>query len=435
MQVLIIGKGTTAKGAKQLLESLGAKTTWVTDQDPIWSKDMFAPFSFVVLSPGIAPNNKWVKAATLAGLTTISEFDLGALFLHTKNTIGITGTNGKTTIVRLTNHILNQHSKSYSLENIGIPLCQKVTEIQNTDFAVFEFSSFVLFQSKLVAPHVAIISNITPDHQNYHGTFSNYMSAKLNLLKNQTPNDYCIFSATDKHKKIYQKAAKGQIIWVGKNKGKNCIYVKNQNIIFKKDNINRVVAKLNQISLKGKHNLINAQMAIAACCCFCVPAKTIQNALLSFVGLPHRIESVATINGVEFVNDSKSTNPSSTMVAVEAISAPKILLLGGYEKGLDVKKMFKSIKNKVKAVVCYGACGERFKNTAKKFKINQIYYEKNLKNAVKKSKNIAKSGDVVLLSPATSSFDEFSGYEMRGDFFKQIVHELEKDQTKTKTQL
>ena len=433
-QILVLGKGKSGKAACYLLNKQGHKTICVDDTDDVFNEEEFSSFLFCVASPGFAPHNKWILACKNAGLKVISELDLGLLYCKSKNIVAVTGTNGKTTIVTLTSKLLETQQKTHLLGNVGIPLSAEVENIEKMDDVVLEVSSFMLYQSQRLHPKIAIISNITPDHKEWHQTHENYVESKLKILENQTSNDYCIFAADDPMLRTYLSRAKSKILLVsnfGKVEG---VYIENNNIIFSAFNIHEVVAKVQDICICGKHNQVNALMAILAAKLMGISNKNIANSLRSFKGLDHRIKTVATKNGITFVDDSKSTNPESTIKAAEAMLGKSIvLMLGGFDKGLDVQEFVDKATKLAKQTVMFGPAGKRFFDVAMDQKAKNTVLAKNFTEAFLLATKIAERGDVVLLSPGCSSFDEFSSYSERGKKFEQLVESVEEQTKKNNT--
>lgn len=425
-KVLILGKGKSGAAVCDLLKKEGYVPVCVCDDDLVFSKEELFSFSFCTLSPGFAPDNRWIKACKEVGLKMVSELDLGLERLKSKNIVAVTGTNGKTTIVSLIAKMLESQKQTHLLGNVGTPLCEKVNEISQEDNVVLEVSSFMLNQSNRLHPKIAIISNITPDHIEWHKTHKNYVSSKLKILSLQTKEDYCIFAADDPNLNLYKKHAKGKVVLVSVC-GECCgAYIKGDNIIYNDGNIHEVVAKRQDICMPGIHNQKNALMAIAAAKLFGISNQNITKTLREFNLLPCRIQSVATVRGTLFVNDSKSTNIDSTIKAIDAFSGKSIvLLLGGYDKGLDAKQFLCEASKKAKFLVFFGPAGKRFHAIAKKANLSNVCFGEKLSGAFNLATKIAKQGDVVLLSPSCSSFDEFSSYKERGKAFEQLVHKFE----------
>ena len=429
-KVLVLGKGKSGLAAKKILQSKGYMVEMVDDADSVFLKRKLASFCFAVTSPGFAPKNKWILACKKANLKVVSELDLGLESLKTNNVVAVTGTNGKTTIVSLIGDILKQQKTTFVLGNIGTPLCNEVEHIKKQDFVVLEVSSFMLEQSKKLKPKIAIISNITPDHVEWHGSEKNYVRAKLKILKNK--DGVAIVDFADPLLPLYKAKSKAKLFFISTKKRVQGAYIRGKNIFFFDGNINELVAKVHHINLIGLHNQKNALMAICAAKLCGISNSNIQNALQSFSGLAHRIQKVGVVGGITFVNDSKSTNADSTIQAVKTFGRKKpIVLVGGYDKGLPASELLQFLAKRAKHTVLFGAAGQRFVSEAKNRK--KFCLVKNLNDALEVATSKAKKGDIVLLSPACSSFDEFGSYEERGERFEQLVKELESRITNKKT--
>ena len=424
-KILILGKGKSGLAAKKLAEKKGFVCTMANDEDDVFEESELSSFSFVVTSPGFSPQNKWILACKKAKLRLVSELDFGLMHLASKNVIAITGTNGKTTTASLLAQILSKSKKTFLLGNIGMPLCEKVLEIEEGDFVVLEVSSFMLFQSQLLHPKVAVILGISPDHKEWHGSFAAYKRAKLKIFENQTKDDFSV---------VYDgfcEKTKGKVLLFSTS---NCVlgaYEENGNIIYNNGNIHEVVAQSSTVLLWGKHNMQNVLAAVAASKCLGISNEQISTTLKNFAAPEHRLQKIGEVKGILFVNDSKSTNPNSTSVAIDSTKMPIVLLAGGHEKGLSMKEPFEKAAKKQCKIVCFGECGKRFFKEAKCAGIKHVFLEENLQKAFDCATKCSKKGDVVLLSPGTSSFDEFQNYEERGRAFEQLVKKFDKKNAKT----
>ncbi|MCQ2556027.1 MAG: UDP-N-acetylmuramoyl-L-alanine--D-glutamate ligase, partial [Clostridia bacterium] len=344
------------------------------------------------------------------GIKIFSEVEFASLFC--KNFVAITGTNGKTTTVELTKELLSTKHKATSCGNNGFPLSRAVLEKKHHT-KVVEISSFMLENCKDFAPSVATVLNIEPDHLIRHKTMEEYTKLKMSIFKNLTPKNYAIINLDSNihpmgnFKVVTYSVKRMADVYV--NKG--YLYLKNQRIVAVAD-----------IKLKGKHNLQNVMCAVAIASLFKVPAKNIKKVLTSFVGENFRIQKIATICGIDFVNDSKSTNIASTLACVDTIKAPTQLLLGGSIKGLDYTKLFKKLPKKVKNVYAYGEIKDELERSNTNFKLFKF---ETMAEAFAAAVKMAKCGDTVLLSPATASYDQFSNYICRGKAFNQLVRDYE----------
>ncbi len=377
-------------------------------------------FDFVVKNPGIKYTMPFIRRLQERNIPIYTEIELAFQVAKPQHYIAITGTNGKTTTATLTYHILKkEHPNTYLAGNIGIPLCDIVLNHQlmesNWNYIVLEMSNFQLLNIDQFRPEISVITNLTPDHLDYMETVEDYYISKTKIYQNQTSNDYFILNQDDQTIQTYvqqypTKATK--IPFSLDNLSLACI--QNHHILYKGEK----VYDLNNLKIVGKHNVQNVMIALCIAKCLNIPNSTIRDALDHFYGVEHRVEFVREINGIKFYNDSKATNVDSTLVAIDAFTSPIILLLGGFDKGLDLSRLKK--KNNIKAIVCFGEAGKRFSK-----ELHSPYYEKELKDAIIKSYALANEGDIILLSPSTSSFDQFDSYEQRGRYFKKIVNTIE----------
>ena len=423
-KVLVLGKGKSGNAAKEMLKGEGFFVRQVSDETKPYLAKTLKTYAFAVVSPGFSPQNKWVLACKSANLKLVSELDLGLSRTSSKNIVAVTGTNGKTTTCSLIASFLQTQKNTHLLGNIGTPICEKAKTIRKNDFVVLEVSSFMLAQSERLNPKIAIISNILPDHIEWHGSTQAYTQAKLKILGSS--NGVAIVDSADPLLPLYKANSKAKLFQISTKHKVLGAYIHGKNIFWNDGNIHELVAKRHQINLFGNHNLKNALMAICAAKLCGISNENIQKALQNFNGLPHRIQKVACVRGVTFVNDSKSTNVSSTLSAVQSFGRKRpIVLVGGYDKMLEVGDLFKYLKHRTKHIVLFGAAGERFLKVAKKCGCKRLSLASNLKSAFQIATKKAKKGDVVLLSPACSSFDEFSSFEQRGERFEQLVKEFE----------
>jgi UDP-N-acetylmuramoylalanine--D-glutamate ligase len=367
----------------------------------------------IVVSPGIHLDLPLLLAAKKRNIAVISELEL-AYRLITKPLIALTGTNGKTTTVTLIGEMLMAGGlKTIVAGNIGFPLI----EINETglDYIVVEVSSYQLEGCIEFHPQISLILNIQPDHLERHGSMEEYIKQKERIFMNQSGDDCLIYNEDDP---LVKKMAR------------NCCC---KTIGFAKDKANKIITlPPEEIKIPGRHNLENALAAAQAAYLCGVSKATVAKVLKTFPGVEHRIEFVAEIDGVAYYNDSKGTNPDSTIVAIETFAAKDlVLILGGRDKGTDLTPLVRLIKEKVKAVVLIGEAAKRFTKALKQTGYNSIYQaDFSLPTAVHKARELAAAGDLILFSPACASFDMFNNYEERGSKFKELVlNEKEKKQS------
>ncbi|MCD7893215.1 MAG: UDP-N-acetylmuramoyl-L-alanine--D-glutamate ligase [Erysipelotrichaceae bacterium] len=386
--------------------------------DELFERD----FDFVVKNPGINYHKPFILRLKERGIPVYTEIELAYQVAKLQNYIAITGTNGKTTTVSLIHQILKDASHSTCLAgNVGIPYSSCVLEDnlleKNGYDVVLEMSNFQLLDIDKFHPHIATIINLTPDHLDYMASLDEYYASKTNIYKNQNEDDYYLQNIDDLTLKTYldKYPPKAKCLTFSLEGEADCM-LKDNAIYFK----NQHVIDLSEIKIVGKHNIQNMMIAIMATALSNVSISQIHNTLASFTGVEHRIEFVKEINGVKYYNDSKATNTDASIIALKAFDQPVILLMGGFEKGLDLSEMA-TYNDHIKALICFGAAKDRF---AKDMHHNNTYVVDNLEGAINQAYEIAENNDIVLLSPSTSSFDEFSGYEQRGRVFKDIVSHL-----------
>jgi UDP-N-acetylmuramoylalanine--D-glutamate ligase len=375
----------------------------------------------IVVSPGVPLDIPVLKKARKLRIPIISEVELAYRYLK-KPIIAVTGTNGKTTTTTLIARMFNDANlRAKAGGNIGFPLIS--VDDKNLDYVVAEVSSYQLEAIDKFRPKISVILNITEDHLARHKTMAEYAKQKAAVFRNQTKDDLLIYNYDDKLVRKIAEAAKAvKIPFSRKFVVKNGAYAKDGSVYFK----DACICFTDDIRIKGDHNLENALAAVAAASLCGVKPASIRETLKSFKGVEHRIEFVRNVNDVAYYNDSKGTNPDSTIVAIKALAQENglILILGGRDKMTDIEKMCNEIKYHVKEVVLLGEAKERFRKGLSKCGYSKLHSVKTFRDAVMESKKLARPGDAVLLSPACASFDMFKNYEERGKVFKQIVASL-----------
>lgn len=378
----------------------------------------------VMKSPGISEQVPIVKALLETGIPVISEIEFAAQFTSA-DIIGITGSNGKTTTTMMTNHILNQAKFDVVMGgNIGDSFAGLIHK--DPDYFVLELSSFQLDGIKNFRPHIAVLTNITPDHlDRYANKFENYIASKFRIILNQTKQDYLIYDADDEVISTYLQTHPIQSTLVPFSLTKTLAqgtYLNEKEIIIKLIKEENIMPTTN-LALEGKHNIKNAMAAATVAHLLKIRKETIRESLECFQGAEHRLEHVLKINKVQYINDSKATNVNATYFALESMSAPTVWIVGGVDKGNDYSALFPFINEKVKAIICLGKDNEAlFQNFEQMVDI--IVETQYMSEAVKIAYNIATAGENVLLSPACASFDLFKNYEDRGHQFKSAVRAL-----------
>jgi len=381
----------------------------------------------VIKSPGIPDKVELIKKLRSVNIPVISEIEFAGRYTNAKK-ICITGSNGKTTTTLLTYHILNKAGYHVGLGgNVGKSFARQVAT-ENYDYYVLELSSFQLDGMYDFKTDVAILLNITPDHlDRYEYKFDNYALSKFRITQNQTNADAFIYCSDDEviskfmgivkpSAKCYPFSIKNQI----QNEG---AYLENETQIIININQNQLTMTIEELALQGKHNVYNAMAASIASRIVDVRKDIVRESMTDFVNAEHRLEFVATINGIEFINDSKATNVNSTWYALESMVKPVVWIVGGVDKGNDYNQLIDLAKSKVKAIVCLGTDNQKIIDIFSSV-VETIVEAKSAKEAVAHSYQIGKKGDVVLLSPACASFDLFENYEDRGMQFKGAVRSL-----------
>ncbi|MDB9954331.1 UDP-N-acetylmuramoyl-L-alanine--D-glutamate ligase [Flavobacteriaceae bacterium] len=378
----------------------------------------------VVKSPGIPDHIPLIQKLYEATISVISEIEFAATFT-TANIIGITGSNGKTTTTLMVHQILNQAGLDVAIGgNIGESFAKQV--LNNNANYVLELSSFQLDGIEKFRPHIAIITNITPDHlDRYDYKFENYIASKFRIAMNQTADDYLIYDADDEVIVSYINTHPIQSTLVPfslSRKVTNGTYLEQNNIIIEFNNRDIIMPTTN-LALEGKHNIKNAMAASTVAHLLKIRKATIRESLEGFQGAEHRLEQVLTINKVQYINDSKATNVNATYYALESMNTPTVWIVGGVDKGNDYTALFPFINEKVKAIICLGKDNEALFDAFGNM-VENIIETQYMSEAVKIAYKMAAAGESVLLSPACASFDLFENYEDRGHQFKAAVRQL-----------
>ncbi len=375
----------------------------------------------IVKSPGIPDDAEIVVALRKHGLPILSEIAFAAHFAEPEKMIAITGSNGKTTTTGLTAHLLQRGGlHAVAAGNIGKSFARVLAE-SPADYYVLEVSSFQLDDARGFRPHIAALLNITPDHlDRYAYSMEHYAFAKLKIATEQVKGDYFLYNENDAHTREFLPAfaksnpLQGQRLPLHLPKGSN-----EKNLLVEGHRYS-----LERSQLMGKHNLLNALFAVRMALLTGLSPNIIQKGLDTFRNAPHRLERVAEIDGVLFVNDSKATNVDAVQYALDAMKRPVVWIAGGTDKGNVYEDLFPLVKEKVKALICLGADNEKLKTAFESLLPNAVFETRTTDEAVQIAREVANEGDVVLLSPACASFDLFKNYEDRGNRFKESVQKL-----------
>ncbi len=442
-RVVILGAGESGTGAAILAKAKGYDV-FVSDQGNIkdhyrnelneqkiefeegkHSEEQIINASIIIKSPGIPENAEILKKIRSKNILVIDEIEFGFRFLKGR-VIAITGTNGKTTTTLLTYHLLKSAGYSVALAgNVGESLARKVAN-GNHEWYVIEISSFQLDGTKTFQPHIGILLNITPDHlDRYDYQMQNYINSKFQLVQNMKPENYFIYYGDDAILKTEAKKRSlvpSTLVVSLKGESNSPVHFDGSQMDF---SIGKESFKISQseTTLKGPHNLINTMSAVSAAKLAGVSVGSIKEGLKTFRNAPHRLESVATINNVEFVNDSKATNVDSVIYGLGSYKGPLVWIAGGIDKGNDYKLIEGQVREKVRVLICLGKDNEKLKKAFSGL-VKEIYETQSVKELAQLALKVSRAGDVVLLSPACASFDLFKNYEDRGNQFREAVLEL-----------
>lgn len=377
----------------------------------------------IVVSPGVPLDTPELVQVKAFGLPIIGELELASSYLKGKS-LAITGSNGKTTTTALCGAILSAGKLSVQVGgNIGVPVIALVDRSRDDGWSVLELSSFQLETAYRFHPEIAVILNVTPDHLDRHGTFENYAAAKERIFANQTADDALVLNADDDVTSRMAARAKSSIFWFSaKRVVRQGTFVHEGAIVFRSSEqaVPEFILKVENIRLKGHHNVENVLAAACAARLAGAEPDAIRKAVESFKAVEHRLEFVAEINGVDYYNDSKATNVDAAAKAIGAFPGGIHLILGGKDKNSDYRQLRSLLEERVKAVYTIGAAAEKIEMHI--YGTVSVVSAGTLDQAVAKAAEAAQPGEIVLLAPACSSFDQFENYEHRGQVFKELVH-------------
>jgi len=392
-------------------------------------QELIREAELIIPSPGVPADAPLLQSARSKGLTIWSEIELASRFLKGR-LIGITGSNGKTTTTSLIEHILKNAGFSTILAgNIGTPLISYVEKTSDKTITVAELSSFQLELIEKLRPNISVFLNLTPDHLDRHHTLESYGAAKARIFENQTEADSSVLNADDPGATPYAPA-KPQVFWFSrKQRVAEGAFVKENEVLFRREGIEEKVLKLADIPLAGAHNVENVLAAVAATRLAGAEPASVAKGVRSFAGVEHRLEFVAEIGGVRFYNDSKATNADATRKALDAFPGRILIILGGKDKGSDYTALQAPLREKAILALLIGAAASKIeKQIAGSVAIEQAG---TIERAVETAAHAARPGDVILLAPACASFDQFQNYEHRGRVFKELVQQLERQAAST----
>lgn len=445
-KIVILGAGESGVGSAVLAKQKGYDV-FVSDQSSIKEKykiqlqeegirfeeghhtvDEILSATEIIKSPGIPDKVDIIKSAKAKSIPIISEIEFAGRYTNAKK-ICITGSNGKTTTTLLTYHILKKAGLNVGLGgNVGKSFAMQVAK-ENYDYYVLELSSFQLDGMYDFTADIAVLLNITPDHlDRYEYKFENYVASKFRIIQNQSKANYFVYCADDEvlTNFMQQRKVVSHLVPFSIKKpidGDGAFLTNNQITLNYKPNQPPLIMTIEQLALQGKHNVYNSMAASLVAKIVDVRKDIIRESLEDFRNAEHRLEFVATVNGIEFINDSKATNVNSTWYALESMQKPVIWICGGQDKGNDYNELHELVKQHVKSIICLGKDNKKIINAFKDV-VDLIVETDNAADAVATSYKIGKKGDVVLLSPACASFDLFKSYEDRGMQFKAAVRAL-----------
>lgn len=446
-KVLVCGMARSGVSAAQCLYELGARVT-ISDSkaeeklaealQPLEGMDIrrclgdqaqpadLESYDLAVTSPGIPMQAPILRAVQAAGVPLIGELELGAQVSRAP-LYAVTGTNGKTTTTTLIGEIFRNLGKTtYVVGNIGYPFTACALRCGEEDVAVAEVSSFQLETISTFHPHIAVMCNITEDHLNRHGTMEEYIRVKERIFENMGQGDYAVLNLDDPIVRgMAERIPCAPAFFSRRQEVETGAYLEGEEVVFSLNGHKKRVLRADEIRIPGEHNLENALAATALAMLAGVPAPVVRHTLKTFPGVEHRIETVRTVEGVTYINDSKGTNVDASIRAVRAMKVPTVLLAGGYDKHTDFLPLAREIlASKIHTVVVLGDTAEQIERALRTVGFESILHAKTFEEAVLLARSCAKEGENVLLSPACASFDMFQDYEERGRVFKEIVSRL-----------
>ncbi|QQK76733.1 UDP-N-acetylmuramoyl-L-alanine--D-glutamate ligase [Salicibibacter cibarius] len=438
--VLVLGFAKSGKAAAQLLAKHGARVIvneakpygeltgtedleafgvqFVTGGHPLWMFD--ASLHLIVKNPGIRYDNPVVREGMRREIPIVTELEL-AYWIVQGELVAITGSNGKTTTTKLVHEMLLADQKQAKIAgNIGLPACEVAELVGENECMITEVSSFQLKGTLHFRPHIAVLLNIFDAHLDYHGTREDYIRSKANIVANLTADDYFVYNADDKVVKEVAATQKGENIPFsvknrraeGASHEAGTVYWQNEPLLQTRD-----------IALPGIHNLENVLAAVAVAKLLDVSNDTVKSVLATFTGVEHRLQFVKELDGRKVYNDSKATNILATSRALNAFEQPVVLIAGGLDRGNDFFSLAESLTN-VRAMVVYGETGDKLKEAGARAGVPVIEHTNRLQEAVKEAYDVSAEGDILLLSPACASWDQFKTFEERGDCFISAIEEL-----------
>jgi len=432
MSIAILGSGVSGIAVFDYLKKRGVDSRFINFEKPGLSQDekdldeIFKDVEQLIVSPGIKIDKNIKFYLKKKKIALYGELEFGTRKIS-NDIIAVTGTNGKTTTVSLIYYLLKDYQGGVVLGgNIGTPVTSLVDKLNGCELVVLECSSFQLETIRKFRPHIAVVLNLDVDHLNRHGTMREYIRCKYRITKNQLSSDFLLLNADDELIRKNPPKTKAQIFYFSTKSKVLGVYIKNKFVYFYDGFKDVKLVSVSNLKLKGEHNLSNVLASILAVYLETGNLVLLKN-LPSFEGVKHRIEFVKNIRGVEFFNDSKATNISSTLAACNSFKQNILLILGGSDKGYNFDELFKNLPKNVKFIAIFGEVKHKIAFSAKKYKFNNFKIFDTLEQSVRFLYDNSKKGDVILLSPACASFDQFSNYEERGEVFRNIVLKIESE--------
>lgn len=445
--IIVLGAGISGIGVAKLCKKLGANVA-LSDTKPEekikfdlqelkncgvtlllgkpQEESMLDNLDYLIVSPGVPIGIEIIQKAKMRNIEVMSEIEV-AYRLSKAPIYAITGTNGKTTTTALLGELMGLLGHKVAVGgNIGMALSAQAASVGKEDVVVAEISSYQLEGISKFKPKVAAILNLTPDHLARHGSIENYQNVKESIFSNQDINDYLVLNFDDEKVQSMAKRAKGKVMFFSRlTQLAEGAFVENQQLVVVWNGVKYEICSIDALKIKGGHNVENALAAVAIAFLAGVKPVDMIRVLSSFPGVEHRIEPICTIDGVQYYNDSKATNPESAIKALESFAGHIILIAGGHDKNTDLTEFMQLIKQKVDALILFGAAAARFKKVAIENGIDNIHESGySMEDAVMAAYRLAKPPQVVLLSPACASFDMYDGFEERGRVFKRLVCNL-----------
>lgn len=443
-KVLVFGSGISGIGAAKLLERRKAQVILYDGNEKLneeelreklgegnrarivigtFPEELYDELDIAILSPGVPTDLPVVNRLRESGILITGEVEL-AYETGRGDVLAITGTNGKTTTTALLGDIMSEYKKTFVVGNIGNPYTTAALEMDEDSVTVAEMSSFQLETIIDFRPKVSAILNFTPDHLNRHHTMEAYVSAKKNIARNQTEDDYCILNYEDPLTREFGENTKARVLYFSSRRKLEKGIDLEDGVIIYRNGEEIPVCRVEELNLLGIHNYENVMAAAAMALVYGVPADMVRKSVLAFKGVEHRIEFVTEKNGVAFYNDSKGTNPDAAMKGIQAMNRPTVLIGGGYDKDSVYTDWINSFEGKVKKLILIGATREKIARDALACGFTEYQFADTFEEAVLTAAKEALPGEAVLLSPACASWGMFPNYEVRGEKFKEIVNSL-----------